>query len=56
MGVTTFPCPRCGQAQRETHDNGETVEVRLCAACEEKQKSQTSDRNTENAGSKKASR
>ena len=35
MGVTTFPCPKCGQAQSETHENGAAVKVRLCAACAE---------------------
>ena len=36
MGVTTWPCPGCGQQQRSEHPNGEAQENRLCAACREK--------------------
>jgi hypothetical protein len=35
MGITTFPCPSCGQQQKETHENGQEVRRRLCAACQE---------------------
>jgi hypothetical protein len=35
MGVTIWPCPGCGQAQRQEHPNGEAVETRPCAACRE---------------------
>lgn len=36
MGTTTWPCPKCGQQQKEDHANGETVNTRrLCAACAE---------------------
>jgi hypothetical protein len=36
MGDTTWPCPGCGQQQREWHPNGEEKKLRLCAACQEK--------------------
>lgn len=36
MGITTWPCPGCGQQQKSEHANGETVKVALCAACAEK--------------------
>lgn len=35
MGVTTWACPGCGQAQRQEHQNGEAVITTLCAACAE---------------------
>lgn len=37
MGVTTIPCPKCGQAQTTFHENGQAVEARLCAACAEQE-------------------
>lgn len=36
MGTTSWPCPSCGQAQTEIHENGHEVALRLCAACQEK--------------------
>jgi len=36
VGETTWPCPVCGQAQKEAHDNGQAPTRSLCAACEEK--------------------
>lgn len=35
MGVTVYPCPSCGQAQRQEHPNGEGVKLGPCAACSE---------------------
>lgn len=35
MGVTTWPCPSCGQQQRAEHANGEEIRPRLCPACAE---------------------
>jgi len=36
MGITSWPCPKCGQVQTETHENGHEVQAtRKCAACEE---------------------
>lgn len=35
MGVTEWPCPRCGQKQRREHPNGEAQAAELCAACTE---------------------
>jgi hypothetical protein len=35
MGVTTWPCPGCGQQQRQEHPNGEAQSLQLCAACKE---------------------
>lgn len=35
MGTTSIPCPRCGQAQVTSHDNGQEILPRLCAACKE---------------------
>jgi len=36
MGITSWPCPSCGQVQTQTHENGEEVEAsRPCAACAE---------------------
>ncbi len=35
MGVTSWPCPGCGQQQSTSHENGQEVQVRLCAACAE---------------------
>lgn len=39
MGVTTWACPGCGQAQREEHDNAQGSQKvgNLCAACQEKE-------------------
>lgn len=50
MGITTWPCRECGQAQIQEHANGTEVETRLCAACEEKH------RNAEVASKGKADR
>jgi hypothetical protein len=38
MGITTWACPKCGQAQRAEHPNGEAFALRLCAACEEQER------------------
>jgi DNA-directed RNA polymerase subunit RPC12/RpoP len=38
MGWTSYPCPNCGQAQTEQHENGQTINPKLCAACSEKEK------------------
>lgn len=35
MGITTWPCPKCGQQQKREHANGETVKSEKCAACKE---------------------
>lgn len=35
MGVTTYPCPGCGQAQRQEHPNGQVILPTLCPACAE---------------------
>lgn len=35
MGITTWPCAKCGQQQKEEHPNGAAVPLRLCAACKE---------------------
>lgn len=36
MGVTEFPCPGCGQAQKVRAPNGTEVNTQaLCAACRE---------------------
>jgi hypothetical protein len=33
MGVTTYPCPGCGQAQRQEHQNGIEIAPSLCPRC-----------------------
>ena len=43
MGVTTIPCPRCGQAQTTFHDNGQEVGPRLCAACAEQEQKEKAE-------------
>jgi hypothetical protein len=35
MGVTTWPCPGCGQQQRAVHENGQEISLTLCPACAE---------------------
>lgn len=35
MGITTWPCPKCGQMQRREHANGEAVKSEKCPACKE---------------------
>lgn len=35
MGETSWPCPVCGQAQKESHANGQAPSRLLCAACKE---------------------
>lgn len=40
MGITTWPCPGCGQQQKVDHANGETVKPTLCAACAERKAKQ----------------
>jgi len=36
MGVTEYPCARCGQAQKVRAPNGQEVNTqKLCARCEE---------------------
>lgn len=48
MGVTEYPCPRCGQAQRVRAPNGSEVNTqRLCPRCEEETRN-------EKAGNEKA--
>ncbi len=37
MGVTEYPCPGCGQAQKVRAPNGQEVAPELCAACKEKE-------------------
>lgn len=45
MGVTEYPCPKCGQAQKVRAPNGVTIFPTLCAACaEEEKKEQGFDR------------
>lgn len=48
MGVTEFPCPKCGQAQRVRAPNGQEIKPRLCAACEEKERESQGSANTPN--------
>lgn len=35
MAHTSYPCPACFQVQQVTHENGQAVESRLCASCQE---------------------
>lgn len=35
MGVTSWPCPGCGQQQSQAHENGAEIKIALCAACAE---------------------
>jgi len=35
VGLTEWPCPACGQAQKEVHENGQAPTRLLCAACQE---------------------
>lgn len=37
MGVTEYPCPRCGQAQKVRAPNGQEVQAQNCAACREEE-------------------
>lgn len=43
MGVTEYPCPKCGQAQRIRAPNGQEVKARLCAACQEQEAKQQAE-------------
>lgn len=36
MGITSWPCPGCGQQQKSEHPNGVMVHTVLCASCQEK--------------------
>jgi hypothetical protein len=40
MGVTEYPCPKCGTPQRVRAPNGQEVKQNLCAACAEKEQAQ----------------
>lgn len=47
MGVTEYPCPKCGTPQKVRAPNGVEIKPSLCAACAEKERADQLDRSHE---------
>lgn len=50
MGITMWPCPKCGQMQRIEHPNGMPVKIERCAVCTEAKKATTTNNDAADDG------